>query len=104
MNDKDRQEVLDLIASDRDLTLAREWPNKLEWFMCPECKTQTLAMKFIPKSKFPNCSMEFGGHTTYGFIEMTHMTMIGRQCIICKKKFIQSIPPSQPENSYIEGE
>ena len=52
MNDKDRQEVLDLIASDRDLTLAREWPNKLEWFMCPECKTQTLAMKFIPKSKF----------------------------------------------------
>jgi hypothetical protein len=103
MNENDRHLILDLIASDRDRTLAQEWPNRLEWFMYPECKTQTLAMKFIPKSKFPTYSPEFAGHVTYGYIEMNHMTMVGRQCIICKKKFIP-YEPKPSESNYIEGE
>jgi len=101
MNDANR--IREIVRDEISRSEAREWPNKLEWFMCPECKTQTLAMKFIPKSRFPSCSMEFGGHVTYGFIEMTHMTMIGRQCIICKKKFVPSIP-QPPKDSYVEGE
>jgi hypothetical protein len=102
MKEKDLREVLDIVASDRDRTLAQEWPKQLEWFMCPDCKCQTLAMKFIPKSNFSIRSIEFG-KINYDFTEMNYMTMVGRQCIICKKKFIPYTSP-MPKDAYIEGE
>lgn len=103
MKEQDQREVLDLIELSRNRTADQNWPKELEWFMCPDCKVQTLAMKFIPKSMFPDAhvSLTMSGNTTYGFVEMNHFTMTGRQCIICKKRFVPA-PPQPATDAYVE--
>ena len=96
MNQKDRDEVLKIINERIEQDLWRI-PQS---FFCPECKGYTLAMMFVPKSNYPLMA-DNQGRTSYSFIQMNIFNMTGRQCLICKKKFVLA-PPHPVTSDYIE--